>query len=93
MEYLSDSIMLEMLKKVQQQQVEILKTDRSAHLDSGVHENLHEYGHHISFDLNIYENNSHVRDFEFSSTMSQEELDAEYACLAAYVNRIKKEAE
>lgn len=93
MEYLSDSIMLEMLKKVQPLQADVLKTGRSFHLDASVNHSYVYGGDYINFGVTIFEGNEIIRDFDFSSTMSQEELDAEYACLAAYVNRIKKEAE
>lgn len=90
--YLSDSIMLEMLAKVQPLQAEILKTGRSAHVDAGVHEPIFGDGaSHISFGVTIFEENDIVRDFDFSSSDTQEELEAEYVSLKAYVNRIKSE--
>lgn len=82
--------MLEMLAKVQQQQIEILKTGRSCHVDASVSEHYYnDTGEHISFDVTIFEQNELVRSFDFYHNMTQEELDAEYGCLVAYVNRIK----
>lgn len=90
--YLPNSIMLEMLKKVQNLQSEIIISGRSCHLDAGVHEDLFfEGGTHISFDVTVFDENELVRQFDFSSNLNEEELNAEYQCLVAYVNRIKSE--
>lgn len=91
MDFLSDSIMLEMLKKVQPLQVEILKTGRTCHVDAGVgYSSLYDKSH-IGFEVVIFEELDLVKDYDFSSVVTEEELNAEFACLQAYVNRIKAE--
>ena len=90
--YLSNGIMLEMLKKVQNLQAEIIISGRSCHLDAGVYEDhFFEAGTHISFDVTVFDEHELVREFDFSSNLTEEELKEEYQCLVAYVNRIKSE--
>ena len=81
--YRSKSVMLATLAKVQPLQAEILKTGRSCHLDAGVYQNLmwERDETHLSFELT-----------DFYSDMTEKELQAEFGCLEAYVERIKEEA-
>lgn len=88
---LSNKTMLEVLAKVQQRQIEILNTGRSCHVDAGVHYNCFDTGEHISFNVTVFEENTLDRSFDFYHNMTKDELEAEYARLAAYVNRIKTE--
>ena len=89
MKNLSDETMLEMLTRVQAHQVEILKTGHSAHLDASVHEDIWESGKtHIDFSVYIYDGNSLIREFDFNSLDSQEELDATYAMFVAYIKSL-----
>ena len=88
MKYLSDEIMLAMLAKVQPIQAEIVKTGHSAHLDVAVNDNIfdREYGHHISFSMDIFYGTDLIESFDFSSSGSEEELNAEFGRMQAYVN-------
>ena len=92
-QFLPDSVMLETLAKVQPLQAEILKSGRSCHVDGGVSKHLWwSKGTHINFDLYVFEELEVVRQFEFAADMTERELLAEVESLAAYVDRIKKEA-
>lgn len=88
--YQNHEVMLETLKKVQPFQVEIIKAGLPCHLDGGMYRSK-LLGDHIGFDVTVFEGNEIVRQFEFSADMSQAELDAEIASMAAYVDRIKNE--
>ena len=88
--------MLETLAKVQPLQAEILKSGRSCHVAGGVSVDhrwwVVDKGTHINFDLTVFEELELVRQFEFTADMTERELLAEVESLAAYVDRIKKEA-
>lgn len=89
MTHLSDKFMLDMLSKVQPLQAEILKTGRSAHLDSHYHEyEWDQPGHDIEFEMYVFEDNSLVKTFDFNARDTEEEVEAVFASLAAYVNSI-----
>ena len=91
--YLPDSVMLETLAKVQPLQAEILNSGRSCHVDGSVCKQFFwNKGTHINFDLTVFEELELVRQFEFTADMTERELLAEVESLAAYVDRIKKEA-
>ena len=83
--------MLETLQKVQQLQVEVLKTGRDCHVDAGVYVSTLDSDTHIGFDVIIFEDNEIDKSFEFSYTDSEKELKAELAKFEAYVDRIKDE--
>lgn len=81
--------MLEMLTRVQAHQTEILKTGHSAHIDASIHDDIWEYGKtHIDFCVYIYDGNSLVREFDFNSLDSEDELEATYATLIAYIKTL-----
>ena len=85
--------MLETLAKVQPLQAEILNSGRSCHVDGSVCKQFFwNKGTHINFDLTVFEESEIVKQFDFSANMTQRELDAELACLEAYVERIEKDA-
>lgn len=87
MMYISDETMLAMLAKVQPLQAEIVKTGHSAHIDASVHEDIwDETSTHISFDVFIYSGHSLIASFCFSSNDTEEQLDATYASLVAFVH-------
>lgn len=87
--YLSDETMLAMLAKVQPLQAEIVKTGHSAHIDASVHEDIwDETSTHISFDVFIYSGHSLIASFCFSSNDTEEQLEATYASLVAFVHTL-----
>lgn len=89
MTHLSDTFMLDMLAKVQPIQAEILKSGRSAHVDAHVHEDIDDYGkHHIDIDVTIFDGNTLVKSFDFSSLDSEEQCEAELSALVAYVHTL-----
>lgn len=89
MKYLSDKFMLDMLSRVQPYQAEILKTGRSAHIDAHVHEDFWDPSDtHISFDVTVFEDNTLVKNFEFSSGDTEEQIEAVFASLVAYVHSL-----
>lgn len=87
--YIPNETMLAMLQKVQPLQAEILKTGHSAHIDAGVHENIwDEASTHLSFDVFIYSGHSLIASFCFSSNDTEEQLEATYASLVAFVHAL-----
>jgi hypothetical protein len=89
MKYLSDSVMLDTLNKVQALQASILKAGYSAHIDANVHQNWMETGRHISFELVIFEDNEIIRSFEFSPSDPDGVLNATYDLAVACVNYLQ----
>ena len=88
--YLSDSIMLDMLKKVQELQPAILKAGYSAHIDATVHQNfLDAQNTHLSFELTVFEDNEIVKSFDFMSSDSEEVLNATYDLAVAYTKYLQ----
>lgn len=89
MMYLSDETMLAMLAKVQPLQAEIIKTGHSAHIDASVHEDIWDAtSTHISIDVCIFYGHSLVGSFCFSPNDTEEQLEATYASLAAFVHTL-----
>ena len=89
MKHISDEFMLDMLSKVQPLQSDILKSGRSAHLDAHVHKGLWDPSDtHISFDVIVFEGNTLVKNFEFSSCDTEEEVEAVLASFVAYVHAL-----
>lgn len=90
MMYLSDSVMLDTLKKVQPLQVEALKKGYSAHIDAYTHQNWpYADGHHLSFGLTIFGEREIVRTFDFSSSDPEDVLDATYDLAVAFVKSLQ----
>ena len=89
MKYLSDKFMLDMLSRVQPYQAEILKTGRSAHVDAHYH--VHEWDtpdHVIDFDFYVFEDTTLVKSFEFNTGDTEEQIEAVFASLVAYVHSL-----
>ena len=92
--YQTDAVMLDLLKKVQELQIEIVATGRTAHLDASTHETLFSYGEtHISFDMTVFEEHQIVESFEFDATDDDNELEYEFRRLSLYVDKVKKAAQ
>lgn len=90
MTYLSDSVMLDALKKVQALQLEILASGHSAHIDANVHPNSpFEHGTHISFELTIFEGNDIIRSFDFNAIDSEEVINGTCNIAVAYTKYLK----
>lgn len=88
MKYLSNAFMLDMLSKVQPYQGKVLATGRSAHIDGHYHDH-HLFGTPtIDFDFTVFEENAIVKAFDFSASETQEQVEAIFACLVAYVNAL-----
>ena len=89
MKHISDEFMLDMLSNVQPYQADILKSGRSAHIDASVHEDILEPEKtHIDFDVTIFEGHSIVNSFDFSSNETEEQVEAVFASLVAYVHTL-----
>lgn len=88
MKHISDEAMLDMLKKVQTHQADILRSGHSAHIDASVHEDIVDYDHYIAFDVYIYEENSLINAFDFSAFDTEEELNAKYTLFTAYIKKL-----
>lgn len=89
MTLLSDEFMLDILSKVQPLQADILKSGRSAHIDAHVHEGFWDPSDtHISFDVTVFEDTTLVKIFEFSSRDTEEEVQAVFVSLVAYVHSL-----
>ena len=89
MTFLSDEFMLDILSKVQPLQADILKSGRSAHIDASVHEAFWDPSDkHISFDVTVFQGNTLVENFEFSSVDTEEKVQAVLVSLVAYVHSL-----
>lgn len=89
MKSLSDAFMLDMLSKVQPYQGKVLATGRSAHIDGHYHDHLpFDMPPTIDFDFIVFEDNAIVKSFDFNASETQEEVEALFACLVAYVNAL-----
>lgn len=89
MKHISDEFMLDMLSKVQPYQADVLKSGRSIHIDASVHEDIWEPEKtHIDFDVNIFEGHHIVNSFDFSSSETEEQVEAVLASLVAYVHSL-----
>ena len=89
--YLSYSVMLDTLKKVQALQEDILLSGHSAHLDASVHQNLPDTQNtHISFELTIFRGNEIVYTFDFNASDSEKVLNATYDLAVAYTKYLKE---
>lgn len=90
MKYLSDSVMLDTLNKVQALQVEALKKGYSAHIDAYTHQNWPEVdGTHLSFGLTIFGEREIIRSFDFSSSDPEGVLDATFDLAVAFVKSLQ----
>lgn len=89
MKHISDEFMLDMLSKVQPYQADILKSGRSAHIDASVHEDIWDTGEtHIDFGVTIFEGHHIVNSFDFCSSDTEEQVEAVFASLVAYVHTL-----
>lgn len=90
MTYLSDSVMLDTLNKVQALQPSILEAGYSAHIDANVHPNWpDEENTHLSFELTIFEDNEIIRSFDFMASDPEEVINSTYDLAAAYTKYLK----
>lgn len=90
--YLSNEIMLELLKEVQQKQIDLLNAGLSSHLDANVHENTFpsDGGTHITFTAHVFEGNTLVKTYDFTATETEEQNRALIATLVADINAISE---
>lgn len=87
--YLSDSVMLDALKKVQDAQVEIIKKGYSAHLDTYVHEEWLDAGvYYITFELVVFKDRTISQTFEFSARDTEGIINATVARAEAYAKTL-----
>lgn len=88
MKHISDEKMLDVLAKVQTQQAFILRKGYSIHIDASVHEDLVDDEHYIAIDVTFFEENTLINSFDFSALDTEEELEATYAMLVAYIDSL-----
>ncbi len=91
--YLSNEIMLELLKEVQQKQIDLLNAGLSSHLDANVHENTFPSdggAHIITFDLFIFDGDTLKSSYDFTATDSEEQNRARIVALVADMNAMSK---
>ena len=84
--------MLELLKEVQQKQIDLLNAGLSSHLDANVHENTFpsDGGAHITFDLFIFDGDTLKSSYGFTATDTEEQNRARIVALVADMNAISK---
>lgn len=92
MNYLSDEFVLGMLAKVQPLQADVLKAGYTCHVDAGIHESPWTADHgktYISLDFSIFLGGGEIEEFDFTAYYSEDELEAEFARLKAFIkNRL-----
>ena len=89
MTQLSDNFMLDMLSKVQPLQIEVVKTGRTVHLDAHYHEHgWYDNGHAIDIDFYVFDEGGLSQTFEFNSSDTQEQVEAVFTSLVAYIHSL-----
>lgn len=88
--YLSNEIMLELLKEVQQKQIDLLNAGRTAHLDAGVYENTFpsDGETHINFSVCVFDGDIIDKTYDFMAGDTEEQNRARIATLVADINAI-----
>lgn len=82
--------MIDLLKKAHEVQIKVaeLNDGHSIHIDHSSHENLYGGGHHMSFDVTLFEDNSLVESWTFDSLDSEDELLHIYEDMMWDINRL-----
>lgn len=82
--------MIDLLKKAQEVQIKVaeLNDGHGIHVDHSSHENLYGGGHHMSFDVTLFEDNSLVESWTFDSLDSEDELLHIYEDMMWNINRL-----
>lgn len=82
----SNEFMLDLLKRVQPMQIEVLKRGYSAHLDTGISSLWDEA--RVYFDLTIFEGTDITERYDFHYGDTEEQLEATLAKLRADINAL-----
>lgn len=88
-QYLTNSVMLDALKRIQALQPIILNAGYSAHIDANFHTDwLDSSLTYITFDLVVFESNEIVKSFDFTARDTRELIDANCALAEAYAKSL-----
>lgn len=82
--------MIDLLKKAHEVQIKVaeLNDGHSIHVDHSSHENMRDNGHHMSFDVTLFEDNSLEESWTFYSLDSEDELMHVYEDMMFHINRL-----
>lgn len=82
--------MIDLLKKAHEVQIKVaeLNDGHSIHIDHSSHENLYGGGHHMSFDVTLFDGNSLDESWTFNSSDSEDELNHIYEDMMFHINRL-----
>ncbi len=83
----SNEFMLDLLKRVQPMQIEVLKKGYSAHIDTGINSYWDDKAR-LSFDFTIFEGTDIAEQYEFHYLDTEEQLEATLAKLRADINAL-----
>ncbi len=82
--------MIDLLKKAHEVQIKVaeLNDGHSIHVDHSSHENLYGGGHHMSFDVTLFDGLSLEESWTFDSSDSEDELNHIYEDMMFHINRL-----
>lgn len=82
--------MIDLLKKAHEVQIKVaeLNDGHSIHVDHGSHENLLDNGHHMSFDVTLFDGHILEESWTFDSSDSYDELMHIYEDMMFHINRL-----
>lgn len=82
--------MIDLLKKAHEVQIKVaeLNDGHSIHVDHSSHENLYGGGHHMSFDVTLFDGRHLDESWTFNSLDSEDELMHIYEDMMWNINRL-----
>lgn len=82
--------MIDLLKKAHEVQIKVaeLNDGHSIHVDHSSHENLRDNGHHMSFDVTLFDGIGLEESWTFDSSDDYDELMHIYEDMMFHINRL-----
>ena len=82
--------MIDLLNKAHEVQIKVaeLNDGHSIHVDQSSHENLYGGGHHMSFDVTLFDGHNLEESWTFDSSDSEDELMHIYEDMMWNINRL-----
>ena len=90
MTYQDTNTMIDLLKKAHEVQLKVaeLNDGHSIHVDLNSHDNFHQDGHHLSFDVTLFAGLSLEESWTFNACDSYDELMHVYEDMMFHINRL-----
>lgn len=88
-QHLTNSAMLDALKRVQAAQIAILNAGYSAHVDANFHTDwLDSSSTYITFNLVVFDHGCIIKAFDFTARETQETIDATCSLVEAFAKSL-----